>query len=437
MGESLDKLCEDALGEREERGLLRSRRIVRPIDATHLECEGKIYVNFASNDYLGLTHHAKMIGAVKESAEKFGVGSGAAALISGYTEEHAKAEGEIARWKKMQSAMLMPSGYQANLAAVQTLAAVGDWGIGMGKWAAEAAPTNVETQNDDDSQKSRAVLGPKFRAEDSPALSRKHAVRFLIDQLAHSSLIDAVRGSGAEWRVFPHNHLGKLERLLRDAPAGQMQVVVTESIFSMDGDTADLKGISDLKSQIPFVLLLDEAHGSGVYGEGGSGYAAEAGCTECVDVSVVTLSKAMGGVGGAICGSKAFVDAVVNFGRAGIFSTNVPAMVASAARAAIRVMREEPARQNRLRELAKRVRTELGIAGPIDSPIIPVILGGEDIALASAERLKESGMWVVAVRPPTVKQGTSRLRITVSSEHTGTEINRLIAELRLTTDGHR
>lgn len=425
MGEFLDRLCAKVLGKRCGEGLLRQRRIVRHLDATHLEFEGRTYVNFASNDYLGLTHHPRMIGAVQKAAEKFGVGSGAAGLISGYTEEHAAAEREIAQWKKMQSAMLMPSGYQANLAAVQTLAGVGIQGLKGWRLGKEFTEGGLKIED----------MGG--RAEDGPAQRRTGTIRFLVDQLAHASLIDAVRGSGAEWRVFPHNHLGKLARLLREGPAGQMQVVVTESIFSMDGDAADLRGLAELKDRFGFVLMLDEAHGTGVYGECGRGYAAECGCAEVVDISILTLSKAMGCVGGAICGSKEFIDAAVNFGRAGIYSTNAPPAAAAAARAAIGVMRDEPGRQKRLREWAGKIRAALRVPGVADSPIVPVILGSEEAALGAAERLREAGMWVVAVRPPTVKRGSSRLRITVSSEHTEGEIDALIQKLKLTTDGHR
>jgi 8-amino-7-oxononanoate synthase len=381
----LNKMCLAALRGREEQNLLRNRPVVLPLDATHIQVAGKPYVNFASNDYLGLTHHPKIILAVQNAAQQFGVGSGAAALVSGYTTEHADAERDIAQWKHTQSAILLPSGYQANLAAVQTLAAIAD--------------------------------------------SAKQPVRFLVDQLAHASLLDAVRTSGATWRVFPHNHLAKLERLLAKGAREQMQVVVTESIFSMDGDAADLAGLRRLKDEFAFTLLVDEAHGTGVYGNGGNGYADEMRHSDIVDVSILTLSKALGCVGGVICGSEAFIRAIINFGRASIFSTSIPATTAATARAAIRVLRNEPERQRRLRDSASKIRAALRADGPIDSPIIPVILGDERAALDAAERLKEAGLWVVAVRPPTVRRGSSRLRITVSSEHTDGEIDALIEKL--------
>jgi 8-amino-7-oxononanoate synthase len=280
--------------------------------------------------------------------------------------------------------VLLSSGYQANHAAVQTLAAIAE---------ASGRP-----------------------------------VRFLLDKLSHASLLDAVRATNAEYRVFPHNHLAKLQRLLESAPPEQMQVVVTESIFSMDGDAADLAQLASLKAKQPFLLLLDEAHGAGVFGDGGGGYANEAGFAGLADITIATLSKAAGVVGGAVCASADFCRALVNHGRAYIYSTAVPAPVAAASIAAIDVMRDEPQRQQRVRDLAQRVRQAMDVPGP--SPIVPVILGDEQAALEASAKLLDAGMLVVAVRPPTVPRGSARLRVTLSSNHTDAEVDRLIAVLR-------
>jgi 7-keto-8-aminopelargonate synthetase-like enzyme len=236
------------------------------------------------------------------------------------------------------------------------------------------------------------------------------------------------------YRVFPHNSLAKLRRLLEDSEAGGLQVVVTESIFSMDGDAADLAGLAELKREHPFMLVLDEAHAAGVYGKGGAGLASELDLQHAVDVSVATMSKAMGCVGGAVCGSRAFCDALVNLGRAYLFSTSIPPFVAAAAEAAVGVMRDEPQRQQRVRQSAARVRAVLGNDGleipPGDSPIVPVILGEEVLALEAAQRLLSAGILVPAIRPPTVPRGGSRLRVTLSSEHTDAELDRLLEALR-------
>jgi 8-amino-7-oxononanoate synthase len=386
----LDDLIAGALDELRGSHLLRARRVVRSIDAIHVEVDGREFVSFASNDYLGLSHHPRVIEAVRNACETHGAGSGAAGLITGYTPAHASAEAAIARWKGTQASVILPSGYQANHAVVQTLA---------------------------------ALAGHAGRA------------RFLIDKLVHASLVDAVRGSGMPMRVFPHNSLSKLKRLIEDsADDGRMQIVVTESIFSMDGDAADLAGLAALKRGRPFVLVLDEAHAAGVYGEGGGGLAAEMGLQSIIDVSIATLSKAIGCLGGAVCGSRAFCDALVNFGRAYIYSTSVPAIIPAAAEAAIEVMRDEPQRQRRVRQIAQYVREQIGKMGlkiPAgDSPIVPVILGDELVTLRAAERLVAEGLLVLGIRPPTIPRGSSRLRITLSCEHTDDEVERLVTALR-------
>ena len=209
--------------------------------------------------------------------------------------------------------------------------------------------------------------------------------------------------------------------------------MVTESIFSMDGDAADLRGLVNLKHRRPFVLLLDEAHGSGVYGSNGSGYANETGTAPAVDVFIVTLSKAAGCAGGAVCGSASFCESVINFGRAYIYSTAISPAVAAGCQVAIEVMEYEPQRQQRVRALAARTRAALTAAGwamPAgNSPILPIIVGDEATALALSERLREKGMIASVVRPPTVPRGSSRLRITLTYDHTDEEVAALIAAL--------
>jgi 8-amino-7-oxononanoate synthase len=361
----------------------RQRHVVQASDAVHIVRNGRRLVNFSSNNYLGLTHHPRIIAAMTDAAQQHGAGAGAAGLISGFSPIHASAERAIADWKGTEAAVLLPSGYQANHAAIQSLAGIGG--------------------------------------------SHRGGVRFLVDKLSHASLIDAVRGSSASFRIFPHNGIDKLHRLLLDAPAEQLQVVVTESIFSMDGNAANLQAIVALKRERDFLLLLDEAHGGGVYGPGGAGLAAEWGVADAVDLTMATFSKAAGLAGGAICGSVSACQAVVNFGRAYIFSTAVPPGMAAAIEAAIGVMKDEPDRARRVRQLSQRMRQALSItATPMDSPIIPIILGPEEKAITAAGKLQEQGMLAMAVRPPTVPAGGSRLRITLSSEHSDEEVAALI-----------
>jgi len=389
MSPDWSQALQQTADDRRARWLERSRTITDPVDAVHVVRNGRSLVNFSSNNYLGLTHHPHITTAMATAARQFGAGSGAAGLIAGHTSAHASAERAIARWKGTQAAVLLPSGYQSNIAAIGSLAAIGEaHGVG---------------------------------------------VRFLLDKLCHASLIDAVRGSGAMYRVFPHNGIDKLERLLTERPTTQLQVVVTESIFSMDGDAADLVAISKLKEKHEFLLLVDEAHGSGVYGPGGAGLAAELGVSDAIDVTIATFSKAAGVAGGAVCGSGTLCNALVNHGRAYIYSTAVPAAIAVGIEASLNVMAREPQRSARVRALARRVREGLNLAtssSPVDSPIVPVVLGSEEAALNAAASLLDQGMLVVAVRPPTVPKGASRLRVTLSSEHSDEAVSALVDALR-------
>jgi 8-amino-7-oxononanoate synthase len=398
MPHSFDPFFDAALSQRENAHQLRRRKIVEPLGPVHVRVKDKSFVNFCSNNYLGLTHHPRIVAALRDATAKFGAGAGAAGLISGYSPAIASAEKKVAEWKGAEAAVLLPSGCQANHAAIQTLAAI-------------------------------AAIRTDAAKESAPG-----KIRFLVDKLAHASLLDAVRATAAPFRIFPHNGLAKLQRLLEESSPDQLQVVVTESIFSMDGDSLDLRLITQLKPRHNFLLLLDEAHASGVYGPAGSGWAAEHGLANSVDISIATLSKAAGVIGGAICGSQKMCDAILNFGRAYIYSTSIPPAIAAAIEASIDVMREEPQRQARVRAHAIKFRKELAKIGlkipPGDSPIIPLIVGEEARAMEIASRLEDQGLLVQPVRPPTVPPGTSRLRITLSSEHSSDEIEQLIDALK-------
>lgn len=361
-----------ALQSRRAAGLLRARRVVEPIDATHARVDGRVYTVFAGNDYLGLSHHP----AVKAAGADLPAGSGAAALVTGRHEIHAEAERRLAAWKGAEGALLLPSGWQANAAAVSACAG-----------AAKAAG---------------------------------RPVRFLVDKLAHASLLDAVRATGELMRVFLHNGLAKLGRLLADRPADEVSVVVTESVFSMDGDRADLAGLRALKRRHPFALVLDEAHASGVFGAGLGG--AE------VDLGVATLGKGLGVVGGCVYGSTEAVEAVVNFGRAYVYTTAPSPRAAAGVIAALDVLAAEPGRATRVCALARRFRAALGLDAS-EVPIVPVVFGDAGRAVEASERLREQGFWVPAIRPPTVAPGSSRLRVTLCSEHTEGEVDALARAL--------
>lgn len=374
-----------ALADRAAKNLLRERRVARRLDHGRIDLDGAVLIDAASNDYLGLSNHPDVVAAFAKGAAEFGAGSGASALVSGYSPAHQSAEAAIARWKSVPAAVLLGSGYAANQAAVAAMS---------------------------------AIAGPG-------------GIRFLIDKLAHASLVDAVRCIAPKhFRVFGHNDMTKLHRLLSSSPSEQMQVVVTESIFSMDGDAANLPALAELKQKFGFSLLLDEAHGSGVFGPGGAGYAAELNLQSMVDVTVVTLSKALGVAGGAVCGSAEFIEAVVNFARPYIYSTNLPPGLATAIETAIDIVQHDSQPQQRLAQLTSRVRSELARRGvnvlPGIAPIIPVLMGDEHRCLIAAETLRRDGIYTVAIRPPTVPAGSSRLRITLSSAMSDEDIGKLI-----------
>jgi 8-amino-7-oxononanoate synthase len=402
----LEQILAAALQARQHEHLLRRRVTCRHLDATHVEIAGRRMVNFATNDYLGLAWHPRVREAAGAAARSHGAGSGASALVSGYTDLHAQAEEEIARWKGTQAAVILPSGYQANLAAIVAIA--------------------------------------------KAAESTGRPIRLLMDKLVHASLIDAVALSGCRFRVFPHNGIEKLSRLLvvgdKNGDASRfpaepppLDVIVTESIYSMDGDAAPVKRLAELSAASSAAWLLDEAHGTGVYGQHGSGYAAEQGVS--ADVTIVTLSKAMGCSGGAVCGSRALCDAIVNFGRAYVYSTALPPPTVASVLAALAVMRDEPSRQARVRELGVRVRAQLAslpldtkITGG-DSPIIAVVVGDAQQAIGISQRMADAGYWIPAIRPPTIPPNQSRLRITLSSEHSDTEIDGMIAAMAGAIEG--
>lgn len=382
----LDETLQAALAGRARSGLARQRRVVTVLPNRRVEIEGRLLIDFASNDYLDLRSHPALLDA---AAGVTSAGSGASGLVSGHTPLHAEAERALAAWKGTEDAVLLPSGYQANFAVVQALAGAA-------------------------------------RAADRP-------VRFLLDKLCHASLIDAVRATNEPLRVFPHNQAGKLRRLLREGTAGTLEVVCTESVFSMDGDCADLVELAAVKAEHPFVLLLDEAHGTGLYGPTGAGLASALGLTAAIDVYVVTLSKALGGAGGAVCGTTALAAAVMNFARAYIYSTSVAPGVAAVAAAAIKLIQKEPRRRERVLELSRDLRAKLKATGiavvPGDSPIVPVVIGDEVETMTRAASLRTAGFLVGAVRPPTVPRGSSRLRVTLSSGHTESDVAALAAAL--------
>lgn len=350
-----------------------------------MEPEGKL-LNFASNDYLGLSQHEAVKEALIEGVRLYGAGSGASRLVSGTHRPHERLESAIADFKQTEAAITFSSGYAASLGAITSLVGAGD--------------------------------------------------TIILDKLSHASLIDAARLSGATVRVFPHNHLGRLEKLLENTAASSRRVlVITESVFSMDGDTAPLREIVELKGRFGAWLMVDEAHAIGVLGPQGRGLAAELGVSEHVDVHLGTLSKAVGLAGGYIAAKRTVIDLLINRARSFIYTTAPPPALVHAAITALNLLSgaEGDDLRRRLRHHIRTLRDALGSRPDfLPTAIHPHIVGDEQAAVDLSLRLEEKGFLIPAIRYPTVPRGSARLRITLSACHTDDDLTQLIDTLAAT-----
>jgi 8-amino-7-oxononanoate synthase len=366
------------------RGL--TRRLVPHGPATpgRFERDGRTVANFGANDYLGLAADPRLASAACAVAEANGWGAGASPLVCGWTVAHQQLADALAEFEQAEAALLFPTGYAANLGTIVALV-----------------------------DKSDAVYS---------------------DRLNHACLIDGARLSGASIRVYPHNDAERLASILeRDRGQFRRSLIITDGVFSMDGDLAPLADLADLADRFGAMLLVDEAHGTGVFGPDGRGAASACGVAERVHVRVGTLSKALGSVGGFVAGSRRLIDWLINHARTQIYSTALPPAAAAAALAALTIAHEEPWRRERAHALAARLRADvraLGYnVGASAGPIVPVIVGEPSDALALAARLDAAGLYVPAIRPPTVPAGTARLRVSLSAAHTDADVSALIAAL--------
>lgn len=373
---------DDALAARRSADALRRRYAVTQGAGRWLQADGRQYLNFSSNDYLGLSHHPQIVCAWQQGAERFGVGSGGSGHVSGYSIAHQALEEELAQWLGYSRALLFISGFAANQAVITAL---------MGK---------------DD--------------------------RIVADRLSHASLLEAASLSPAALRRFPHNDPQHLARLL-SAPCPGQQLVVTEGVFSMDGDSAPLADIHAAAQHQGAWLLVDDAHGIGVTGEEGRGSCWQQQVKP--ELLVVTFGKGFGVSGAAILCSDSVADYLLQFARHLIYSTSMPPAQAQALRAALAVIRsrEGDERREKLAMLIQRFRAGLDIPdftlANSDSAIQPLIVGDNHKALQLAEALRAQGCWVTAIRPPTVPVGTARLRLTLTQAHECQDIDRLLEVL--------
>ena len=376
-----DRLATELM-ELDGRGGRRSMRQFESAAGVRAEIRRQEKVVFGSNNYLGLANHPKIIAAVQEGVDHWGYGSGGSRLICGNTTAHEDMQRRLARMLGKEACLIFPSGFMTNYAVLSTLAGAGDL--------------------------------------------------IAIDKLSHASIIDGGRASEATLRVWPHGDLDKLRRLL-ERGGYEQAFVVTDSLFSMDGDRAKLKELVELKRQYGAVLIVDEAHAFGCIGPDGKGLAAAEGVLGEVDVVVATFSKALGGAGGFVACSQTTADYLVNRARAFIYTTGIPAVNCVAAAAALDIIAAEPARRQRLGENGEYFRKscqELGLdTGASQSYIVPIMLGQADKTVAVAEELWEQGFMAPAIRPPTVAPGSARLRISLSSEHTRADMDALLSAL--------
>jgi 8-amino-7-oxononanoate synthase len=370
-----------------DQGLYRVRRKVQSAQGPRILWRNREFINFSSNDYLNLAGDPRLARAAASAARRYGVGAGASPLVSGYLPPVRHLERALAAWEGTEAALVFSSGFAANVGVVSAL----------------ASPKDV----------------------------------VFSDALNHSSLIDGCRLSSAQVQVYRHVDLEHLEDLLiRHGPEARRRIVVTDSVFSMDGDWAPLREILALSQKHDALLLVDEAHATGVLGEHGRGLTEFLLGPECIAhgrlIKVGTLSKALGSQGGFVCGNRTLIEGLVNRCRPYIYSTGLAPPCAAAARRALRVVQEEPHRRRHLLAIAAVFRARLqnlGFAIPSWSQIVPVIVGDASAAMELSARLAEAGFLVPAIRPPSVPEGTSRLRISLTAGHTDDDVERLAAEL--------
>lgn len=366
-------------------GLLRTARWVVPREPGWCEVEGRRLLNFAGNDYLGLAGDPRLQAAAARAAADAGTGARASPLVCGRTEWHERLELRLAEFEQTEAALLFPSGFAANVGTITALVGRGD-----------------------------AVY---------------------CDRLNHASLIDGCKLSSAALKVYPHCDVAALDQTLAKGIDYRRRLIVTDSVFSMDGDEAPLRELCELAARHDAMLLIDEAHATGVYGRSGRGL------TEAQDVDsprivkVGTLSKALGSIGGFVVGSRQLIDWLFNAARTQMFSTGLPPAACAAASAAVEIVQREPEQRARLLRESHRLReglpqTHAEFCSGGNGPIIPVVLGDPDQAVAIAQALEHRGFLVACVRPPTVPRGTARLRISLSAAHAADDVTALAEAIR-------
>jgi len=380
---AFDSSIAHALNARREQHLYRSRRIINGPQGTRVNIDNKNYLSFCSNDYLGLANHPAVINSLQKGAEQYGVGSGAAHLISGHSQAHHALEEELAEFVGRPRALLFSTGFMANLGTITALVNKGD-----------------------------AVFE---------------------DRLNHASLIDAGIASGARFQRYQHSHTKSLHALLLKSSAAK-KLIVTDGVFSMDGDISPLDKLAMLAHDQGAWLMVDDAHGLGVLGKQGRGTLDYFGMS-ITDVPILmgTLGKALGSFGAFISGGEDLIEYLIQEARAYVYTTALPPAVAEATRTSLQLATKEQWRRDKLSSLVKRFRdgaTQLGLhLMDSSTPIQPLIIGDNAKALQLSRQLFERGFLISAIRPPTVPANTARLRITFSASHEEQDVDLLLSHL--------
>lgn len=372
-------------------GLWRELRRVDSAPGPRLTRGGESLLNFASNDYLGLADHPALKEAALRATERFGAGAGASRLICGSLAPHHELEAALARFKGAEAALTFSTGYAAALGTISAL------------------------------------------------LGRDDVI--IIDRLVHACVVDAARLCGAKLQVFPHNDLAALETILRrldtrrDGAAKGRTLIVTESVFSMDGDAAPLRELVELKDRFGAWLMVDEAHATGLFGANLRGMAEAAGVASRIEIQMGTLGKALGAAGGFVVGPRVLVDFLVNQARSFIFSTAPVPASAAAARAAVTLLESPEGQARRACLFARVAQARAGLArlgwkcDAACGPILPLVVGAEAAAVAAAAALRARGVFLPAIRYPTVARGAARLRLSLTAAHSEAEVAALLAAL--------
>lgn len=368
---------QSVLCQLEQKMQKRSLKDVSFCNSSWIVMNGRKLLNLASNNYLGLAGDERLIEAGCQAMRTYGAGATASRLIVGNYELYAKAEAALKNWKKKEAALIFNSGYTANLGIITSLIGRGD--IVFSDW------------------------------------------------LNHASIIDGIRLSGAERYRYYHNDLDHLESLLKQASPHQRKLIVTDSIFSMDGDMAQLEGLVTLKKRYNAILMVDEAHSSGLYGERGEGLIHHFRLQDDVDIQMGTFSKALGSFGAYVVGEQWLIDYLINTMRSFIFTTALPPAVLGTIEKAIEIVRKEQAKRQTLQAHSCYFRDELQKLGfnigKSMTHIVPIIIGSNEQTVQMSERLQEFGIAAVAIRPPTVPEGTSRIRFSLTAALTKEEID--------------